>query len=170
MAYRPGGTPTYLRLTITASLVAAVAILVVVATWLAAPRPSRVTEATTSVRAEMDSVFARADYERASKRYLNLQTLQAGDSGKFAMGPPRLNVVQVVDGTNLIARTWVGYGDEQRELMMWISDFPTNSLVDGDGAPVPGPFKVLGTKSYATAIGSQRTIWHLSPMPIPAAE
>lgn len=172
MPYSAGSKPPYLRLTIAVSLAAAAAILVVVAMWLAVPRPSRVMDATKAVAAERDSVFSRADYERASKRFLAFGTLQTGDSGKIPAS--RIRVDQVVDESAFIARTTVDYGNRQnadmREVTMWISGFPTNGLVDGVGVPVPGPFKVIGTKTYGTALGSQRTIWHLSPMSLPPAE
>lgn len=45
----------------------------------------------------------------------------------------------------------------------WLSGVSTGNWIDNAVVQLPGVFRVLGNKTYTTALGGSRTIWHIAP-------
>lgn len=73
--------------------------------------------------------------------------------------PVKFKVFQVVNSTEAI----LSFNDQH----YWLSGINTETLADGNVLQLPFPVKIVGTKSYTTAIGSQKTIDHLVAFTLP---
>ncbi|MBI3828639.1 MAG: hypothetical protein HY291_03930 [Planctomycetes bacterium] len=82
--------------------------------------------------------------------------LESGDRVNSAYGNVKSyeggNVLQVIDGKNLLMTV-----SEKR--IIWVSNFDTSKLVDGNGLLLEGIFLYKGTKKYDTAIASKTVHW-----------
>lgn len=108
---------------------------------------------------------ARQDHFDESKKIKNDQDLAAMPPVKlnvFVTDPEfrighvcridelAFKVFQVADDRNVILQ----WGDT----LLWLSDYPTDSLVDGEDVYVLGYVRVLKPKRYETAIGGSKTV------------
>jgi len=86
----------------------------------------------------------------------------------------KINVVQVVDSNNMIVellirevRKYPNYTVlEPVKQMAWIQNYKTTNIVD-EKKIIPPPnllFKIIGTKTYETAIGGTQTVFLLEPI------
>lgn len=48
---------------------------------------------------------------------------------------------------------------------VWLSGLSTQNWTDDAVIDLPGVFKVVGNKTYATALGGSRTVWQVTPAP-----
>ncbi len=75
-------------------------------------------------------------------------------SGSYrAANPARFEVFQVINETEAILSL--------NNQHYWVSKINASRIADGDGLQLSFPVKLIGTKSYTTAFGSQKTIDHL---------
>jgi hypothetical protein len=90
-------------------------------------------------------------------RFYRSEVYMHQESNYVSYGAPqgnRVDIVQIVDGQNMIAK----YGGSL-DSPIWISGVDTSAWVDGRTVSLPGVFKVTGHKTYKTAFGSQTTVF-----------
>jgi len=137
-----------------------------------------------SLRAEMAKSQKRMAQLRAGEiiaipDIASLPALKAGMAGNVGGGGGK--VAQVVDGQNAIADLYytdyetevVGNGSSNpivlrrpitKEIPFWLSGISTAGWSDGRGVPIDLTYLVcVGSKTYPTAIGGQRTVLEVKP-------
>jgi hypothetical protein len=99
--------------------------------------------------------------------------MKVGNIGRSGI----VRIENVVNGTTLIVKisgiTYVpnrtvggSYTVYYLDDVVWFSGFDTAGLVDNSVLESPPLFEVVGTHTYATAIGSQKTIFEIKPFDI----
>jgi hypothetical protein len=76
----------------------------------------------------------------------------------------QFTVLQVIDEDSLIVEWWHSPPSRTRQ-PLWIDGIDTSKIVDGKEVGLPMPMDCVGTKRYTTAIGTQKTIYRLQPVP-----
>jgi hypothetical protein len=79
-----------------------------------------------------------------------------GQTGKVSYW--NFKVSEIVDEKNMI----LALGSKHR---IWVEGYPTSDLVDGQAVRIVDYVEILGTKSYATVVGSKATVWIIKPLP-----
>ena len=103
---------------------------------------------------------------------LDLEKMEVGDIGLL---PDTLNqfetevrVFQVSGPSEMIVELRETYGErgpyKQKMHHFWVSNVPTAGLVDNKTIKLGQLFDVVGTKTYMTVAGANRTIYKLSPI------
>lgn len=103
---------------------------------------------------------------------LDIANIEVGSIGTF---PGSLNsfatevrVFQIVNPREMVVElvefSSAGSTTRERKHHFWVEGVPTDGLVDGKEIKATQCFDVVGTKTYATAGGSQRTIFRLAPI------
>jgi len=106
-------------------------------------------------RAKELSKWQEAKKELDGKPYL-LRSLEPAKWKQGEIGELNyyISVFQVIDGNNFIGKV----GEE----LFWVSNYPTGGLVDGKRYDIGGAFEVIGTKSYTSVLGANKTIYHIA--------
>lgn len=88
--------------------------------------------------------------------YATLTSLEVGSMGSW---PAAVKVFQVVGPEDMICKFKINRSEE----LVWLSGISTTNLADDDRATIPEAFmlRVIGNKSYTTALGSRKTIMHV---------
>lgn len=110
-----------------------------------------------------------------------LREFEAGNAGRLEYSGEDdedrfLEVLQVIDDDEALVtpgavRRSSMFGPYEKVLAdepIWIKGAPTKGQSDGKPFKVSGVFRVAGTKSYRTALGSQNTVVVLEPLDLSA--
>ena len=102
--------------------------------------------------------------------------IEVGQIGKFDPSPL---IVQVLNDKEMLVEITVNMARRSHRIgphstqisyeripgdTVWIRGFPTRGFVDGRRQEIEGIFRVTGTDSYTTVVGSSRTLYTLSPV------
>lgn len=87
-------------------------------------------------------------FEEAVQDFSSIEIPEAGIIGYIQAWP--FKVISVVDKTNAI----LSVGDA----VLWMEEFETSGLADGEFVRVLDPIKFTATKQYVTASGASRTV------------
>lgn len=87
-------------------------------------------------------------YKNTTQDFSAIEIPDAGVIGYVQKWP--FKVISIVDKTNSI----LAIGDA----VLWLEDFDTSGLADGESVRVLDPIKFTPTKQYATASGASRTV------------
>ena len=93
---------------------------------------------------------------------------KAGQLGRLR--DKRLHVMQVVDKDNVIVEGYWYYTGNYNwhRYTLWLKEFSTEGIVDGEAIEPDNVFEVVGTKTYRNAAGSSNTVF--VAMPVDTAE
>jgi hypothetical protein len=91
----------------------------------------------------------------------------------------RLFVRQVIDGKTFIAmNSWCHsehlvmrgsaplYKTRFHDILLWVQGLPTEAMADSSKVEPQNVFRIVGTKSYQTVAGRQKTIWVIRPFSV----
>ncbi len=101
--------------------------------------------------------FELAEIRKHPQDWAPTLKLEVGSVGRFypAAGKDNIQVVQIVDGQNMIAK----FGNSQ----IWVSGVDTSTWADKNWVYLPGLYRVVSNKTYETAAGSMATVFLVKP-------